>query len=159
LAQKEYKIKKDKGQLGDIALLPPPFIDLFLNTSQKQYNKMVTENQLNKTAIIDMVRLLVGANYLGQEQIDFIRAAVSRSVMQYAINSLPSVIIFDDFGAAVAMTLNDDGYKIDKVVFNHEETLSPEEINQRLALMEGIIKKVNEVNKKVFEKNLKKYYN
>jgi hypothetical protein len=106
-----------------------------------------------------MVRLLVGANYLGQEQIDFIRAAVSRSVMQYAINSLPSVIIFDDFGAAVAMTLNDDGYKIDKVVFNHEETLSPEEINQRLALMEGIIKKVNEVNKKVFEKNLKKYYN
>jgi hypothetical protein len=158
LAQKEYKIKETKGQLGDIVLLPPSFIELFLKTNQKQYNKLIAEKQLNKTAIIDMVRLLVGANYLGQEQIDFIQASVSRSVMQYSINSLPSVIIFDDFGAAVAMTLDNDGYKIDKVVFNQEETLTPEEVNQRLTLMEGVIRKVNEVNKRVFEKNLKKYY-
>jgi hypothetical protein len=158
LAQKEYKIKEQKSQLGDIVLLPPSFIELFLNTNQKQYNKLITDKRLNKVAIIDMVRLLVGANYLGQEQIDFIRAAVSNSVMQYAVNSLPSVIIFDDFGAAVAMTLDREGYKIDKVVFNNQELLAPEEVNRRLLLMEGIIKEVNEVNKKVFEKNLKKYY-
>ncbi len=159
LAQKEYLIKEKNGELGDIRLLPKTFIDLFLNTSQKQYEQLIAENATHKVAIINMLRLLVSANYLGENQITLIRGAVSKSIMQYAMNSLPSVIIFDDFGAAVAMTLDHEGYKIDEVVFNHQEELSADEIEQRLQLMQGIIRQVNSVNKKIFERNLKKYYN
>ena len=120
--------------------------------------QLITEKQANKVAIIDMVRLLLGSNYLGQEQIDYIQHAVLKAVMQYSANSLPSVIIFDEYGAAVAMTLDENGYKIGKVVFNDEASLNQEEISQRLERMEGIINQINKVNKKVFEKNLKKYY-
>jgi len=35
LAQKEYKIRLSKGELGDLKSLPQSYIDLLLNTSQK----------------------------------------------------------------------------------------------------------------------------
>lgn len=158
LAQKEYLTKQKNGELGDMKLLPKSFIDLFLNTNQKQYELLIANNETNKVAIIDMIRLLVSANYLGLDQISLIQGAVSRSIMKYSMNSLPSVIIFDDFGAAVAMTLDHEGYKIDNVVFNQQETLSAEEIDQRMQLMEGVIRQVNTINKKLFERNLKNYY-
>ncbi len=158
LAQKEYLIKEKNGELGDIKLLPKSFIDLFLNTNQKQYDMLVANNENNKVAIINMVRLLVSANYLGLDQIALIQGAVSRSIMKYSINSLPSVIVFDDFGAAVAMTLDHEGYKIDNVVFNQQDQLSAEEIEQRMQLMQSVIRQVNSINKKIFEKNLKNYY-
>ncbi len=159
LAQKEYKIKHKKGQLGDIMLLPPSFIQLFLNTNQKQYELMVAQNEYHKLAIINMVKLMVGANYLSREQIDYVQSAVSKSILKYNTNNLPSVIIFDHFGAAVAMSLTADGYKIEKIVFNNETELTDEAIEERIARMEGIIKQINLTNKKVFEKNLKSYYN
>ena len=158
LAQKEYYLKEKKGELGDIRLLPKSFIDLFLNTNQKQYEQLIAAGETNKVAIIDMIRLLVAANYLGMDQITLIQGAVSRSIIKYSMNSLPSVIIFDDFGAAVAMTLDHEGYKIDNVVFNHQEELTEEEISQRMQLMQGVIRQVNAVNKKIFERNLKSYY-
>jgi len=158
LAIKEYKIRNNKGELGNLALLPPFFTELFLTTNQKKYDKLVEDKQLNKIAIIDMIRLLLASKYLGQEQIDYIRGAVLKAVMQYSVNSLPSVIIFDDFDAAVAMTLDENGYKIGKVVFNNESELTTDEVDQRIERMEGIINQINKVNKKVFEKNLKKYY-
>ena len=158
LAQKEYLTKQKNGELGDMKLLPKSFIDLFLNTNQKQYEQLIANNETNKVAIIDMIRLLVSANYLGLDQISLIQGAVSRSIMKYSMNSLPSVIVFDDFGAAVAMTLDHEGYKIDNVVFNQQETLSDEEIEQRMQLMEGVIRQVNAINKKLFERNLKNYY-
>ena len=158
LAQKEYLTKQKNGELGDMKLLPKSFIDLFLNTNQKQYELLIANNETNKVAIIDMIRLLVSANYLGLDQISLIQGAVSRSIMKYSMNSLPSVIIFDDFGAAVAMTLDHEGYKIDNVVFNQQETLSAEEIDQRMQLMQGVIRQVNAINKKLFERNLKNYY-
>ena len=158
LAQKEYYLKEKKGELGDIRLLPKSFIDLFLNTNQKQYEQLIAAGETNKVAIIDMIRLLVAANYLGMDQITLIQGAVSRSIIKYSMNSLPSVIIFDDFGAAVAMTLEHEGYKIDNVVFNHQEELTEEEISQRMQLMQGVIRQVNAVNKKIFERNLKSYY-
>ena len=74
------------------------------------------------------------------------------------MNSLPSVIIFDDFDAAVAMTLDHEGYKIDNVVFNHQDELSADEIEQRMQLMQGVIRQLNAINKKLFERNLKNYY-
>lgn len=158
LAQKEYLTKQKNGELGDMKLLPKSFIDLFLNTNQKQYELLKANNETNKVAIIDMIRLLVSANYLGLDQISLIQGAVSRSIMKYSMNSLPSVIIFDDFGAAVAMTLDHEGYKIDNVVFNQQETLSADEIEQRMQLMQGVIRQVNNINKKLFERNLKNYY-
>lgn len=158
LAQKEYYLKEKKGELGDIRLLPKSFIDLFLNTNQKQYEQLIAAGETNKVAIIDMIRLLVAANYLGMDQITLIQGAVSRSIIKYSMNSLPSVIIFDDFGAAAAMTLDHEGYKIDNVVFNHQEELTEEEISQRMQLMQGVIRQVNAVNKKIFERNLKSYY-
>ena len=158
LAQKEYLTKQKNGELGDMQLLPKSFIDLFLGTNQKQYEQLKIDGETNKVAIIDMIRLLVSANYLGLDQISLIQGAVSRSIMKYSMNSLPSVIIFDDFGAAVAMTLDHDGYKIDNVVFNQQETLSAEEIDQRMQLMQGVIRQVNAINKKLFERNLKNYY-
>ncbi len=158
LAQKEYKLKLKKNQLGDLALLPSAFTQMFLTTNQKAYDALLLQKKTHELAIIDMVKLLVGANYLGQEQIDYIQASVLKAVMQYNANNLPSVIIFDDFDAAVAMTLTGDGYKIDKIVFNNELDIAPEAMNQRIERMEGIIKQINETNKKVFEKNLKSYY-
>lgn len=158
LAQKEYLIKEKNGELGDIKLLPKAFIDLFLNTNQKQYDLYVANNETNKVAIINMIRLLVSANYLGLDQITLVQEAVTKAIVKYSMNSLPSVIVFDDFGAAVAMTLDHEGYKIDNVVFNKQDELSNEEIEQRMQLMQGVINQVNTINKKIFERNLKSYY-
>lgn len=158
LAQKEYLTKEKNGELGDIRLLPKSFIELFLNTSQKQYDLYVANGETNKVAIIDMVRLLVSSNYLGLDQITLIQGAVSKSIIKYSMNSLPSVIVFDDFGAAAAMTLDHEGYKIDNVVFNKQDELSSEEIEQRMQLIQGVINQVNSINKKIFERNLKSYY-
>lgn len=158
LAQKEYYLKEKNGELGDIKLLPKSFIELFLTTNQKQYEQFAANGETNKVAIIDMMRLLLSANYLGIDQITLIQGAVSKSIIKYSMNSLPSVIIFDDFGAAVAMTLDHEGYKIDNVVFSQQDELSEEEISQRMQLMQGVINQVNSVNKKIFERNLKNYY-
>ncbi len=158
-AIKEYKIKEKKNELGDIPYLPSQFIELFTNTSQKEYLLLKEQKQLHNKAIIDMVKLLLGSNYLGQGQIDYISNAVISAVLKYNVNNLPSVIIFDDFEAAVAMTLNNEGYQIDKVVFNNESELTRDEIDQRIERMEGIINHINTVNRNIFEKKLKSYYN
>ena len=39
-----------------------------------------------------------------------------------------------------------------------QEELTEEEISQRMQLMQGVIRQVNAVNKKIFERNLKSYY-
>lgn len=158
MAQKEYLTKLKNKELGDMALLPASFTELFLSTTQKQYDELVAANNIGKLAIIDMMRLLVASNYLGADQIALIQGSVSKSIMRYTMNSLPSVIIFDDLDAALAMTLDHDGYKIDQVTFNNESALSDDEKENRIQLMQNIIKEVNEVNKRIFERNLKQYY-
>lgn len=159
LAIKEYKLKSKKNELGDIPYLPEQFTQLFINTAQKDYLLLTQNKKQHDKAIIDMVKLLVGANYFGQEQIDYISNSVTTAVLKYNVNNLPSVIIFDDFDAAVAMSLNSNGYQIDKIVFNDEAALTADEVDQRIERMEGIIHEINETNKKVFEKKLKNYYN
>ena len=159
LAQKEFKLQKKHKQLGDIVLLPENFINLFLNTNNKEYNELIKQNQIHKVAIIDMIKLLLGSRYLAKEQIDYIQNAVIKSVMHYNINHLPSIIIFDTYDAAVAMTLDNNGYNIEKVVFNNQDSLTQNEIDDRLTKMEAVINEINEINKKVFEKNLNDYYN
>jgi hypothetical protein len=159
LAHKEFNIQQKNDELGNILLLPESFITLFKTTDDKDFQTLIQKKDLNKVAIIDMIKLMLGAKYLGKEQIDYVQNAVIKSVMHYNINNLPSVVIFDNYDAAVAMTLDNEGYKIEKVVINNEETLSAEELNSRLEKMEAVVHEINEVNKKVFENKLKSYYN
>jgi hypothetical protein len=106
-----------------------------------------------------MIRLLLGAKYLGKDQIYFVQNAVVKSVMHYNINNLPSVVIFDNLDAAVAMTLDDNGYKIEKIVINNQGEHSPGELDQRVKKIEAVLRQINQANKKVFENRLKSYYN
>ncbi len=158
LAHKEYNFQLKNNELGDLKLLPDSFIELFNNTNDKEYAKLKEQNEKNKVAIIDMVRLLLGSKYLGKDQIYYIKNAVIKSVMHYDINNLPSVVIFDDLSAAVAMTLDENGYKIEKIVINNQGKYNNDEIDRRIKKIEAVIKEINEANKKVFENKLKNYY-
>ncbi len=158
LAIKEYKIRFDKNELGDLKNIPESFIDLFLNTSQKEYEKLYEEGKTNITAKIDIVKILLGANYLGEVQIKYIRSAVINAAKIYSANQLPSVIIFDEYNAAAVMTLDENGYKIDHLVFSSKEDLKEEEKRQREELIKNIIFDINIYNDKSFRKRLENYY-
>ncbi len=158
LAHKEYKIQEKNNELGDIKLLPEYFITLFLTTDDKKYEQFVKNNEINKVAIINVMRLMLGSRYLGKEQIAFVKGAVIKAVMKYNMNNLPSIIIFDNYNAAVAMTLDSEGYNIEKVVFHDSQNISDKEKQERFNKMQAVIRQINEANKKVFEKSLKNYY-
>lgn len=158
LAQREYKLRRKENDLKDLQGIPDKFIDLFLSTSQKQYDQLKIEGQRMKVAQIDLIRLLLGAKYLGTYQIDYIQQRVTASVLLYSLNNLPTIIIFDDYKAAVAMSLDKSGYKMDYVVFQDQETLSNIEYSQRFDKIEALIKAINEANERVFRKRLSTYY-
>jgi hypothetical protein len=158
LAQKEYKLRVKENDVKDLQGIPNKFIELFLNTSQKQYEQMRAYGKKMQVAQIDVIRLILGAKYLGASQIEFIQSSVTSSVLLYSLKNLPSVIIFDDYKAAVAMTLDKTGYKIDYVVFKDQETLPQWEYGQRFDKIEALIKAINEANEKVFQKRLSTYY-
>jgi hypothetical protein len=158
-AIKEYKLKKSDKSLGHINDLPADFIDLFFKTTEKEYQKMKQSGNKRDVAKIDMIRILVGSNYLGEVQIKYIKSMVQKAVTKYAENQLPSVVIFDNFNAAVALILNENGYHIEKIVFAKEKDLSPLEVENRIIIITDIIKKINETNKELFQQKLKSYYN
>jgi hypothetical protein len=158
LAQREYMIRKKENDLNDLQGIPQKFIDLFLSTSQKEYEQLKAAGQRMKIAQIDLLRLLLGAKYLGKDQIEYIQQRVTSSVLLYSLSNLPSVIIFDDYKAAVAMSLDKLGYKMDYVVFQDQETLSATEYSQRFDKIEALIKAINEANERVFRKRLSTYY-
>jgi hypothetical protein len=158
LAQQEYKLRKKENDLTDLQGVPNAFIELFLKTSQKDYIKLRQQGRRMQVAQIDLVRLLLGAKYLGTDQILYIQNKVVSSVLRYSINNLPSVIIFDDFNAAVAMTLDKSGYKIDYVVFRDQHEISAEEQNSRINRIEALIDAINEANDRVFQRRLSNYY-
>ena len=157
-AIKEYKIRKRKKQLADIKSVPPDFIELFLKTNNKQYNKLKKNRKYNELAKIDMIKILLGANYLSKIQIEYIRSCVLNSVLQYSVNQLPSVIIFDDFNAAVAMTLSKKGYSIEKIVFNNAANLDEEQIIERKRKITEVVNSINKANDVIFQNNLARYY-
>lgn len=64
----------------------------------------------------------------------------------------------EDFNAAVAMTLDENGYKVEKVVFNDAENLSQEEENARKDKITAVIHSINEINRQIFQKSLQNYY-
>lgn len=158
LAQKEYRIRKKENDLKDLQGIPSSFIQLFLETNQKKYEKLREQQKRRVVAQIDLVRLMLGAKYLGQTQIQFIRSKVHSAILRYNINSLPSVIIFDDYNAAVSMTLNPSGYKIGYIVFKDQDSLSREEGQIRIQKIESLVKSINEANERVFRKRLERYY-
>ena len=158
LAQREYKLRKRENDLSDLQGVPSKFLELFLETSQKDYENLTNEGKRMHIAQIDLIRMLLGAKYLGVNQIEYIQQRVASSILLYSKNNLPSIIIFDDYKAAVAMTLDRSGYKIDYVVFQDQETISKHENEQRLSKIELFIATINEANDKVFRKRLSTYY-
>jgi len=113
---------------------------------------------MDQVAKVELVKLMLGSNYLGKDQIKFITNSVSKAIQEYSIYALPSVIIFKNFNAAVAMTLADAGYKIEGIVFNDADKLTDDQKNQRIIEINKIIKNINEANQKAIEKKLRKIY-
>ncbi|HON19566.1 MAG TPA: hypothetical protein PK990_10440 [Salinivirgaceae bacterium] len=157
-AIKEYRIKEKNGELKDLQGVPGEFISLFLTTNDREYQKLVQEPRFKDKAKIDLVRLLIASNYLGEVQINYISNSVIAAVTRYAINQLPTVIIFDDLNAAVAMTLDEKGYQIEKIVFRDYETLDEREETERKEKIYAVIHNINEINQQVFQKSLQNYY-
>jgi hypothetical protein len=158
LAKKEFRKRKSEDDLKDLQGIPLSFIELFMNTSQKQYEKYRQDQKKQIVSQIDIVRLLLGAKYLGKEQIQYIQSKVQTAVLRYNLNTLPSVIIFDDYNAAVSMTLDNTGYKIGYIVFRDQSSISSEETADRFKKIELLIKAVNDANERVFKKRLQNYY-
>lgn len=157
-AQKEYQAKVKSGNIGDINSLPSSYVELFLNTTQKDYDLLKARGKKDVVAKIDLVKVILGANYLGEAQITYISNAVLESVVTYSSNMLPSVIIFDEFEAAAAMSLTAEGYKIEDVVYRASADLSDVEAALRREQIEQIIAKINEYNQNSFKKRLGSYY-
>jgi hypothetical protein len=158
-AIREYKKKKSNNNLGDLKDIPDDFIQWFLNTSNKEYESMRKSSLKKELAKIDLIKILLGSNYLGEAQIKYIKGMVLKAMAQYAENKLPSVIIFDNFNAAVAMSLNEKGYQVEKIVFADEKFTSLETRLDRTDKIKTIVNEINEVNKEVLQQKLKKYYN
>jgi len=158
-AIREYKKKKSNNNLGDLKDIPDDFIQRFLNTSNKEYESMRKSSLKKELAKIDLIKILLGANYLGETQIKYIKSMVLKAMAQYAENKLPSVIIFDNFNAAVAMSLNEKGYQVEKIVFADEKFISMNTRQNRIEKINTIVHQINEVNKEVLQQKLKSYYN
>jgi hypothetical protein len=157
-AAREYKLRKERNELGDLTSIPEAFIELMLNTSEKDYRKMIQKGYMNQTAKIDLVKLMMGVNFLGEVQINYIRSAVLRAVKNYSASKLPSVVFFDEFDAAAVMTLVPEGYQIDAVAFRNSSELTESEKQARTSKMTGIIAKINDYNHNSFIKRLDSYY-
>ncbi len=158
VAQKEFKAQKKNNEHRDIMVLPADFREVFLATNEKGYLTMKAKGNKKEVAKIDIIRLLLGSKYLGESQIKFIKAKVLNAISQYSANNLPSVVMFDDLNAAVAMSLNAEGYRIDQIVFKDADDIDQQEVDHRTARITGFIKAINEANERVFKKRLSTYY-
>lgn len=157
-AQREYKIRLKRNQLGDLKSIPSSYTDLLLNTSEREYQKMIVKGDYKSVAKIDLVKLMLGSPYLGEEQILYIKNRVLTSIDMYYKKRVPSILIFDTYEAAVAMTLDGLGYKASKIVFKNQEMLSEDEIKHRSLIINGIIALINESNTKAFKNRLDEMY-
>lgn len=157
-AKKEYKIRLHAGQTGDLENLPASYINLFLSTSDKEYRQMRAEGNYKEAAKIDLVRIMLGANYLGEDQINYVSNAVLNAVTSYSSAKLPSVLIFDEFDAAAAMNLDASGYVLESLVFSKSAGLSDAEMGARKKEILKILDTINQYNQEAFKKRLGNYY-
>jgi uncharacterized protein YlaI len=158
LAIKEFNIRERKDHLNDLNYLPERFINTFMETSQADYERMVKKNKVEQVARIDLIRLLLGSNYLSRMQINYIKNMVLKAVSEYSMSRLPSVIIFDNMNAAVAMSLDDKGYHVEKIIFKNKEKFTDAQLKMRRKTIVDIVDRINEVNKDMFQKKLAKHY-
>ncbi len=158
-AQREYRRRASANDLEDLRGVPQSFVTLFLSTSQKEYESLRAANAFSLTAKIDLVKLLLGARYLGQAQISYITTQALKSALDYSVYNLPSVILFDAFNAAVAMSLDETGYQVEYILFTDEERLSDNEQSLRKQRILAIVENLNTQNRKTFEDKLKNRYN
>ena len=157
-AHKEYKRRKSDGQLGEIRDVPDDFLRLFRETGNWKYKRMIKKEEHKQVARIDLVKLLLGSYYLGKPQIQYIKTMVLKAVNDYSRDHLPSVIIFDNFHAAVAMSLNETGYRVDKIVFSDAKRIARQTKIERREKINAIIDNINQVNKKLFRSRLQSHY-
>jgi hypothetical protein len=157
-AHKEYRIRQKNNELGDMKSIPQQFIDLFLSTTDNGYKKLQKKQEYKKLAQIDLVKIMLGANYLSEPQILYIRSAVLNAVKNYSANKLPAVVIFDRFDAAAIMTLSLDGYKIEAIAFRNANSLSATEAEERRQHIQQVIDEINTYNRNQFIKRLMNYY-
>lgn len=158
-AQQEYLKRVKSGDIGDLKSLPPFYIELFQNTNQKEYDALLSKNKKATKAKIDLVKIILGANYLGKAQISYLSNSVLEAVLAYSSNMLPSLIIFDEFEAAAAMSLNANGYKIENIVYRSGANITKVEAEKRQSQIQAIIDKINSYNQNSFRKRLDGYYN
>lgn len=157
-AKKEYKLRKKEEALQDLQGIPRRFLELFLATSDREYRRMREDNKADLVAQIDLVRLLLGAKYLGEKQIAYIGDGVKQAVAQYSAHNLPSVIIFDDFNAAVAMRLDQQGYQVDYIVFQAQEAIPDQELQKRRNKIYTLVSNINAANTALFRRRLSQHY-
>jgi len=154
-AHKEYKIRKKNGELDDLISVPPDFLKLFLETSEIKYKRMMHKNDIHNTSRIDLVKVMLGSKYLGTTQISYIKTMVLKAVLQSSTVNLPSVLVFDEYNAAVAMSLDETGYKIRKLVFYNSASLDLVERENREQGIRQWIEKINNQNRENFQRLLK----
>jgi hypothetical protein len=157
-AKHEYKIRKRNNQLGDLKSIPSSYISLMQHTSDSHYKKLLKNHDYPTLAKIDLVKLLLGSPYLSETQIDYIKSRVLLSISKYNAKRMPTVLIFDRYQAAVAMSLDGTGYKADKIVFHDQQSMSPQEIIQRSLIIRGLVALINESNNKAFKERLNSLY-
>lgn len=157
-ANKEFKLRVKNKEFGDLKNLPHSYIELFEGTSDKKYKQLEAAANSKEIAKIDLVKVMLGANYLGEEQINYLSNAVLNAVKSYSTTKLPSVLIFDEYEAAAAMSLNAEGYVLESVVFRSSAGLSVEERNSRKKEIIKILNTINSYNQEAFKKRLDTYY-
>ncbi|HOK52293.1 MAG TPA: hypothetical protein PLF75_10420 [Bacteroidales bacterium] len=158
-ALKEYKIRKKKKQLAEIESLPKSYLNAFLHTSDRRYRQLLKKGDYKTLARVDLVKLLLGAQYLGDPQIEYIKSRILQAIQNYNAQYRPSVLIFDKYNAAVVVTLDGLGYKAQKIVFRDEDSISPEQRMQRINIIRGIIELINVSNNEAFKQRLGNMYN
>lgn len=157
-AIKEYRLRQQEGKADILAGIPDEMINSFLKTSNRDYKKLETQNAYREKARIDLIRLLLGSPYLGEVQISYIRTMVMKAITQYSVFRLPAIIIVDEFNAAVVMSLDERGYRVDQVVFSDESSVSAETRVARIRAIEEFTAAINSRNNQVFENKLKQYF-
>lgn len=158
LAIKEYKLRIKRNEPGDLKNIPEEFIDLFLGTSNKKYQEYNEAGKVNIVAKIDLVKILLGANFLGEVQINYIRSQVLNAIRSYSINRIPSVLVFDDFDAAAAISMDLNGYKLQSIAFSASANLTYEQMEDRREQISKIISDINTYNQNSFRRQLSNYY-
>jgi hypothetical protein len=159
LAIKEYKLRLKRNEPGDLRNIPKEYIKLFVKTNNNKYSELIENKEFNSVAKIDLVKILLGANFLSEAQIDFIRNQVLNSVRNYSLNKIPSILIFDDFDAAAAISMAPYGYKLESLAFNKSANLTFGMIEKRRNAMKKVIEDINTYNSNSFRKQLLNYYN